>query len=673
MPSSSAEKKIAVINVYDYLLKEQNRWKNYLASLVNQTARNQITEVFRTVMGKDALPDKPQEKTALMTGVHRSSVHEWHKQQHTRDSLEPIKPPGRPEKVKPQWVNSAIVNIVQSMYGHIGASTEVRRYPTVANVREQLYTIYEADDDALPGEGALPTVQDSTFRKWIKDAGFSFKRIKGEQHTILVSRFLHASDRIKFLRAFYKYQDQGKVFIWTDETWVNRYHQASHGWILDPFLKDGSVNPKVHGLNEGLAAGMHLPSGKGARLIILHFMTEEKMIKDCALIFKGVKSSNADYHDEMDGERFESHCRAIADKLPKNSVIIMDKASYHNRYTTETRTPTKKADLINFLIKHGYEVTDYVRTLTNPELKSLAKGLKIDKEYTVDQIFAEKGIEVLRLPTKHCEYNPIELIWAFVKKKVAKENVRKESLERVQALVERAFDDVTPELTKNCVRHAMELMQRDFDAELKFDQEVEPLIIRTGDDDSDDEDEEVVTASVSAENPEEKEALKALMRCSNDATGMKEAGVKTCSCKKTDCKNCKCAKDGRKCSPKCKCNANTCRNKEDRFEREQGVRMVLAPFQPSTASSSNPNFLLPSNYEQVIADPPGPSLSPDLNLPGPSRQIPDPSDSPRQPKRARGADVVCETESASVPGIVIQNAYIPPWSIEAIHTVKIED
>ena len=72
-----------------------------------------------------------------------------------------------------------------------------------------------------------------------------------------------------------------------------------------------------------------------------------------------------------------------------------------------------------------------------------------------------------------------ELIWAFVKKKVAKENVRKESLERVQALVERAFDDVTPELTKNCVRHAMELMQRDFDAELKFDQEVEPLIIRT--------------------------------------------------------------------------------------------------------------------------------------------------------------------------------------------------
>lgn len=71
-----------------------------------------------------------------------------------------------------------------------------------------------------------------------------------------------------------------------------------------------------------------------------------------------------------------------------------------------------------------------------------------------------------------------ELIWAFIKKKVAKENVRKETLEVVKDMVESAFDDVTPELTRNCVRHAMELMQRDYDAELKFDQEVEPLIIR---------------------------------------------------------------------------------------------------------------------------------------------------------------------------------------------------
>ena len=29
-------------------------------------------------------------------------------------------------------------------------STEFRKYPTVANVRQQLYTIYEGDDDALP-------------------------------------------------------------------------------------------------------------------------------------------------------------------------------------------------------------------------------------------------------------------------------------------------------------------------------------------------------------------------------------------------------------------------------------------------------------------------------------------------------------------------------------------
>ena len=31
----------------------------------------------------------------------------------------------------------------------------------------------------------------------------------------------------------------------------------------------------------------------------------------------------------------------------------------------------------------------------------------------VDKILAEKGITVLRLPTKHCEYNPIELVRSF--------------------------------------------------------------------------------------------------------------------------------------------------------------------------------------------------------------------------------------------------------------------
>ena len=44
-------------------------------------------------------------------------------------------------------------------------------------------------------------------------------------------------------------------------------------------------------------------------------------------------------------------------------------------------------------------------------------------------------------------------------------------VEKVQALVKSAFDDVTPDLTRNCLRHVMELMQRDLDAELKFDQE----------------------------------------------------------------------------------------------------------------------------------------------------------------------------------------------------------
>jgi transposase len=37
------------------------------------------------------------------------------------------------------------------------------------------------------------------------------------------------------------------------------------------------------------------------------------------------------------------------------------------------------------------------------------------KKYLLDEMFAEAGHEVIRLPPYHSELNPIELIWGFQK------------------------------------------------------------------------------------------------------------------------------------------------------------------------------------------------------------------------------------------------------------------
>ena len=42
--------------------------------------------------------------------------------------------------------------------------------------------------------------------------------------------------------------------------------------------------------------------------------------------------------------------------------------------------------------------------------------------YELDVLANEMGHEVIRLPPYHCQYNPIELLWAQIKKGVANRN-----------------------------------------------------------------------------------------------------------------------------------------------------------------------------------------------------------------------------------------------------------
>lgn len=45
-----------------------------------------------------------------------------------------------------------------------------------------------------------------------------------------------------------------------------------------------------------------------------------------------------------------------------------------------------------------------------------------EKKYELDEIALQMGLEVVRLFPYHCQYNPIELIWALVKGKVTEKN-----------------------------------------------------------------------------------------------------------------------------------------------------------------------------------------------------------------------------------------------------------
>ncbi|VVC34101.1 Hypothetical protein CINCED_3A015520 [Cinara cedri] len=72
-----------------------------------------------------------------------------------------------------------------------------------------------------------------------------------------------------------------------------------------------------------------------------------------------------------------------------------------------------------------------------------------EKNYKLDEIALQMGHEVLRIPLNHCQYNPIELIWAQVKGKVAEKNNTFKIVD-VEVLVNSALDTVTTEDWAKC-------------------------------------------------------------------------------------------------------------------------------------------------------------------------------------------------------------------------------
>ncbi len=96
------------------------------------------------------------------------------------------------------------------------------------------------------------------------------------------------------------------------------------------------------------------------------------------------------------------------------------------------------------------------------ELLEQARAHATEKLYVTDQMAEEykirssMNVAVLRLPIGHCELNPIELIWAQVKRKVAVEN-RKFTVKGVEDLAKKAISEVTAENWQKCIEKVIKV------------------------------------------------------------------------------------------------------------------------------------------------------------------------------------------------------------------------
>ncbi|XP_068912366.1 uncharacterized protein [Tenebrio molitor] len=150
-----------------------------------------------------------------------------------------------------------------------------------------------------------------------------FKHGKRNRKSLLIERQDIITWRRRYLREIKKIRQEGRPIFYLDETWLNAGHTKQKIWY------DETIKNSREAFNQGLSTGLKSPSGKGKRLIILHIGSEDGFVDDGLLLFEGIKQG--DYHDEMNANKFEEWFTNILTKLPANSVIVMDNASYHSR------------------------------------------------------------------------------------------------------------------------------------------------------------------------------------------------------------------------------------------------------------------------------------------------------------------------------------------------------
>ena len=168
------------------------------------------------------------------------------------------------------------------------------------------------------------------------------------------------------------------------------------------------------------------------------------------------------------------------------------------------------------------------------ELLDMCKKYRTNTEY---RILAAREIEVLRLPTKYCEYNPIEIVWSQIKGYVASRNVTSTSLLNMRQLVLEAFDSSTPEYCRKVCEHVRRLKETTLEAEMAMDPMVERMIIEvdsSGDEDvvSDDEEEEQTPPNLTNTKSNEDQMIQKVIREHNKIYQRRKSDQYTgCACK----------------------------------------------------------------------------------------------------------------------------------------------
>lgn len=278
-----------------------------------------------------------------------------------------------------------------------------------------------------------------TLRGILLDCGFKHKKIDNRMVIMESQRIVEL--RQEYLRKIKEYRETNREIVYLDETWFDTHDIVKYGWV------DNTKN-----------CSLNTPCSRGKRVIILHAGSENGFVPNALLLSaKNITQSSADYHEDMTAVLFEKwFTEQLLPNIPPNSVIVMDNASYHSRILNKIpNNNTKKEDILKFMRSKNMEIPEKV-----PVKKELLKSIKehnFKNEYVIDDICKTHGHILARLPPYYCIFNPIELIWGTIKKRLRKRNQSPTLSAAVLENIRQVINELSnSDIWKKCVIHVIE-------------------------------------------------------------------------------------------------------------------------------------------------------------------------------------------------------------------------
>lgn len=292
---------------------------------------------------------------------------------------------GRPDHVMPDSLQSVIREYIRT-------ANKEGMFITLDVLRQQLI-------ESIP----LSDLNIRTLGRALDRWGFAFGKGIRSQHLKEKDHVIAARQRyLRRKRENRQGTDTVRPEVYFDESYINKNHSNNFTWY---FEEDGPLVQK--------------PTGQGERLIIINAITKDGWVPNAKLTYKSTKKTG-DYHGQVNYELFSKWFQEkLLPNIPKNSLIIMDNAPYHNVLSPcSAPTSTSKKEYMRlWLAKNNVPVVD---DCLKPEMIELLNKIAPAPTYAIDLIAEQAGHEVLRTPPYHPELQPIETCWGIVKNQVAR-------------------------------------------------------------------------------------------------------------------------------------------------------------------------------------------------------------------------------------------------------------